>query len=398
MVVRTIGEITTPSSLTYPRLVTATGLCVAVGSFALGWWAKPTPHPIAPESRTTASASARASTGRTGSPRDGTALTADQTATAAAGARPTHLTPADISSLGKIFREATDPLLRREAFGKLLAGLTPENALTMREQIAHLEANHPEFRDFHFAWGKIDGPAAIANGAITTDTMDMAPTLAGWASMDPAAAKTWYESLQEKGKGPSRDQFKEAFVHGLAIADPALAVDFISGLRDHAFYEVARAQMKQNPTAAAEWAASLAGEKSGRAIVYGITTEWASRDGAAAVKWLDTLRGDQSASYGPALASWAKADPRAASQHIAAMPPSESRNTAIGGLVYSHRWEDPVAAIAWAHQITNDTSRQASLAKAAEAYLHKDPASAATWLPTSGLSTETQQRLLAAKK
>jgi hypothetical protein len=58
----------------------------------------------------------------------------------------------------------------------------------------------------------------------------------------------------------------------------------------------------------------------------------------------------------------------------------------------------PVAAIAWAHQITNDISRQASLAKAAEASLHKAPASAATWLPTSGLSTETQQRLLAAKK
>ncbi len=419
------------------HLVTAAWCAVTAGAFALGWWAKPQarsrfeggaavssparPAPVA-VSRSLAGAGAVG----------GGAVEAGKSGALA------PLTSAGIAELGEAFRTATDPILKREAFARLIAGLTVHNALEIRKQIEHLDSDDPNFRDFHFAWGKIGGADAVVHGA-GTDKRDMGPTLAGWASADPAGAKAWFGSLEEKGgKGLNRDQLKEAFVHGLAIADPGMATEYVmglgaagdprakqmmgivtekmltaggvdcatgwarglpdGGLRDHAYYEIARAQVRQDPAAAAAWAAPLAAEKGGGAAVYGISSEWGPRNGQAAVQWLESLKGDQSASFGPAMAGWAKADPLAASQHISAMPPSENRNNAIGGMVYSYRWEDPVSSVAWANQITNAKNRQDVLTMTAEAWLKKDPANAAAWLPGSGLPAEVQQRLTGGKK
>lgn len=420
----------------HPYLVPAIWSCIASGAFALGWWSKPQ-HDESSGTRRDAGAFTEAGLSSPSAP--GGSRQKNGTGKAAALTKPIlaqPLTSASIASLGLEFRKTMDPILKREAFAKLLAGLTPENALEIRQQIEHLDQDDPNFRDFHFAWGKIGGRAAVMHGA-ETDKRDMGPTLAGWASADPAAARAWYDSLQDKGR-PNRDGMKEAFVHGLAIADPAKAVDFVmelgkagdprskqmmsivaekiikSGgtsaaaawaaglpggdLRGHALYDVSRAMVRDNPAAAAAWATTQTGDKNGGAIVYGISSEWASRDGAAAVKWLDSLTENQSTGYGPAMAGWAKADPLAASQHIASMPPSENRNHAIQGLVYTHRWEDPVSSIAWAGQISDTKGRQDALTLAAEAYLRKDPAGAAAWLPVSGLPEATQQRLTTGKK
>jgi len=72
-------------------------------------------------------------------------------AEAAAAGAVVSLTSGDIAALGKSLRGSTDPLTKRAAFARLLAGLTRENALEMRAQIAPLEASDPMFRDFHFA-------------------------------------------------------------------------------------------------------------------------------------------------------------------------------------------------------------------------------------------------------
>jgi hypothetical protein len=338
-----------------------------------------------------------------------------------------------IAALGHEFRTATDPLRKRELFAKLLAGLTAENALEIREQIAGLESNDPAFRDFHFAWGKVAGRDAVLHG-VETDKLDMGPALAGWAAASPADAKAWFESLENKGgRGMNREQLKESFVNGLAIANPDIAADFVMGLgragdprskqlmsmvaekviqsagtaaattwaaalpetelRARALHDVARARVREDPAAASAWAATQTGDRNAGTIVYAVASEWSSRDGAAAVRWLNTLSGNQSEAYGPALAGWARADPLAASKHVAAMPPSGDRDYAIGGLVYSHRWEDPAAAVTWANAITDAKRREQALTLAAEAYARKDPAGAAAWLPSSGLPEETQRRL-----
>ncbi len=334
--------------------------CFVVGAYALGWWSRPAPQTSGDLTRADSSrAVAGHGTADRTSARTGTPITGKEGRKLVA----IPLTTAAITALGIDFRTAVDPLLRREAFAKLLAGLTAENALEIRKQIEHLDADDPGFRDFHFAWGKIGGAEAVLHGA-ETGKRDMGATLAGWASADPAAARAWFDSLDKKdGKGS--EKLKEAFVHGLAIADPTKATEYVmelgaakdprakemmsivaekiltaggrdsatswarglpdGDLRSHALYEIARTQARQDPAAASAWAAPLASGPGGTAMVYGISSEWASRDGAAAAKWLDTLSGNQGASYGPAFAGWAKADPLAASQRINAMPPSENK-------------------------------------------------------------------------
>ncbi len=422
-----------------PSIATAAWISLAAGTFALGWTLKPAPDSTPGEARhipgapgSHSSASSRISGPHPGA--SGLAQGPDASGRTAAG----PLTSSGILALGEELRSARDPLARRAAFAKLLAGLTAENALEIRAQIDHLESGSPEFQDFHFAWGKIGGAEAVLHGA-GTDKLDMGITMAGWVSADPEAARAWFDALPEKSdKPPRRDQMKESMVNGLAIADPTKAVEFVttlkaagdpkakqlmglvtekvlqtagpaaaavwatslpeSDLRGSALYDVARAQVRADPAKAAAWAAPLAGDKNGGSIVQGISTEWGNRNGAAAVKWLDSLGGNQSVSYGPAVAGWAKADPLAASQYLSAMPPSANRDYAIGGLVSSHRWEDPAATIAWANEIRDNKRREDALTQAAEAYAKKDPEGAAAWLPSSGLSAATQQRLLSAKK
>jgi hypothetical protein len=413
-------------------LICTRSIAVPAITFALGWALKPDAPQARGHSRNStpgASAADHAAQGRHPA-KAGASAGASTEATAGSAAR---LTSVKIEELGRAYRTATDPIARREAFAKLIAGLTAETALEIRAQIEHLGSNDPDFRDFHFAWGKVGGVDAVLHGT-QTDKSDMAPTLAGWAAANPAAARAWFQGLDPKSdQHAGSGSLKEALVHGLAIASPSAASEYVialgengdrdakrmmriiaekvmqsggSGeaatwatalpageLRGQALYEVARTRAREDPASAAAWATRLAGDPNSANITYGISMEWGGRDGAATVRWLESLAGDQSAAYGAALGSWTRSDPLAASQYIADMTPSSGRDQAIGGLVSSHRWEDPAAAVAWAGQISDPQRRQEVLAQAAEAYVRKDPAGAAAWLPASGLPEETVQRL-----
>lgn len=341
-----------------------------------------------------------------------------------------------IAAIGDRLRRTADPIEKRQAFAELLAGLTAENALEIREQIAHLDADDAEFRDFHYAWGKVAGLDAVLNG-LETDKRDAGPTLAGWASADPAAAKEWYDTLENEGnQGANKQAMKAALVHGLAIADPANAADFVyalgeagdrrakemmgivmgkvvqSGgaqeaaqwatqlgageLRGHALWEAGRAGVRENADATLSWASEMVqDDPNAGSLAYGIAQEMGWRDGPKVAEWLTSLDSEAvTAAYSPLFGGWTKADPLAASQFVADMPPSENRDWAIGGMVYTHRWEDPSAAVAWATQLSSAEGRERVMTLAAEAYVRKDPAGAAEWLPTSGLPMETQERLV----
>ena len=415
---------------------TAIWIAVVCAAFALGWVLKPqSPPPSSAETESNHTVLlASPSSQITMSDRkhrgwDGTNAEGSIPMNAKA------LSSFDIEKIGQHYRETTDPIERRRAFADLIAGLTAENALEIRAHIADLKSDDPDFRDFHFAWGKVGGSEAIIHGA-ETKQRDMGPTLAGWASADPEAAKAWFEALEAKGQGPSNQQYLlSSLTSGLAIADPQRAMEFAfsldaagnsrakemvaivaanvlqskgteaakswatslpaGDLRGHALLEVARVGVRENPEATAAWASTLTRDQNLGTIAYAITSEWGSRDGAAAVNWLDSLGSkDTGYAYGPALAGWAKKDPLSASQHVASMPPSENRNNAIGGLVTTYRWEDPAAAILWANEISDPQQQQSVLTLAAEAYMRKQPAEAAAWLPGSGLPAKTLERIM----
>jgi len=134
-------------------------ILIVGGAFALGWLLKPEL-----QSSSNLSDQGLSSPAASAAPPADLARAVESKAksaaeSAAAGVL-TKLTSEDIAALGKSLRGSTDPLAKREAFGRLLAGLTKENVLKIREQIDGLEASDTMFRDFHFAWGRIGGLAA----------------------------------------------------------------------------------------------------------------------------------------------------------------------------------------------------------------------------------------------
>jgi hypothetical protein len=345
------------------------------------------------------------------------------------------LTESDILELGRQFKNPLDPIQRRLAFARLLEGLTVDNALQIREQIAHLDGESAEFREFHYAWGAIGGSDAVLNGTETKER-DMAATLAGWASADPAAAMNWFNSLPEKNEKFSAQDLKTGMIHGLANNDPSLAASYVfkfaeggdgqaekmlgivtekvlqvsepaeaadwaaglpdSALRASAMDRVAHDYVAKDPVAAAAWAEQFAGDSKNARVIEEVGDEWAERDPKASIAWLESLDPGEGKSQGigSALGEWVKKDPEAASQYLIDMPNSQERDYAISGFSSRLAWEDPASAITWADEITDPGKRSETLVQAGQALFRRDAEATRIWLPSSGLSPEAQEKVL----
>ena len=364
--------------MTRKHLATVGWLTVSLAAFGLGWILRPEEagrQRAAGKFSDAAEVAGMPERGsrlaaRTGS-RAGKAGEAEALSTSS---RP--LTDEDIEELGRQFRTELDPIKKRALFGRLLAGLTVENALQIRKQIENLDPNSAEFTEFHYAWGKIGGAEAVLHG-VGTPVRDMEATLAGWASADPAAARAWFASLDKQGDRTTanQDHLKMAMVQGLANTDPARATEFVLGLaaagdkqseqmlgiitgkvlqskgaaeaaawatalpsgplRTSAMSQVARDYAKSDPQAAAAWAARYSNDQNGGRITGEVSGQWARQDGTAAVGWVQSLHDGpaKSAAFYPAFENWAVNDPTAASRYLVTMPPSPDRDQAISGLV-----------------------------------------------------------------
>ena len=134
-------------TLTKRHLTPVAWIILAAMTFVLGWHLKPANiiEPVRDQSHSTG----------TLLPTDEDLRRSDTESSQAAtdANKSLTLTAERIAVIGDQLRRATDPIAKRQAFAKLIAGLTAENALEIREQIAHLKDDDPDFRDFHYAWG-----------------------------------------------------------------------------------------------------------------------------------------------------------------------------------------------------------------------------------------------------
>lgn len=418
-------------------------LCAAAllaGGFGAGWALRPAPAvaPIGPpdtvalQAPLPSPAQALRQASRAGS--DGAAGSVD-----AAGA-PAPLRSAQIQDLGARLKAEADPLLRRQLFQQMIAGLTAENALEIRAQIAQLPHDGLEFRDFHFAWGKIAGSDAVLHG-VDTPERDMEATLAGWASASPQAALAWFQQLEKEGKKGDNQQFlKGAMVHGLAVTDPARAAQFLIGLseagdkqaaglmpivagrmvqqqgleaavrwteslpegplRASAALRLAGDYVNADPARAAAWAASLQDRPDYAKVVARVSQLWAGRDVDAAVRWTESLPPSPAKHEGlsAAYGQWGARDPETASRTLYHMPPSTEKNFAINGFISGLAHSDPEAAVIWAAEISEPKMREAALVRAGRQYYRQQPQAAMQWLASSGLPETAWQQVTSGRR
>ena len=326
------------------------------------------------------------------------------------------LTGRDIEGLGETFRKAGSPIERRLAFSKLLEGLTAENATLIREQIADLPDNSPEFREFHYAWGAIGGSKAVEFGA-DTEKNDMTATIAGWASADSAAAINWLEGLADdpalaklftdKGIDPEqmKDRLMMGVVFGVSDSDPTAASDLVleriqagDGRANWMMGMIAEKMLRSEDTAdVAAWAQDLPSGAARAAALSKVAENYSNGDPQKTVQWLESIpdSGDTSDAMQSAFADWARKSPEASGEYINQMPASSQKDWAINGYATNVAGKDPQSAIAWANTVQDPKVREQTLIRTGQIYYHRgDKEAAKTWLATSGLSPEAQEQII----
>lgn len=325
-------------------------------------------------------------------------------------------------------------ITRRLAFSKLLDSMTPENAGSLREQLVALGAEPDQWRDFHYAWGALDGKAAVAH-AMESPEQDLGATMTGWAATNPAEAMAMLDNLPESLKG-QRDELTASVVAGLADTNRSIATDLVLRLAQEgnsratnlietvahetlradgpeaasrwsdslpdgpvkaaAMGKVADAYARQDPQAAASWVQNLAGESYAAKAVEEIGGRWAQSDPSAAVGWLESLPAGtgQTAGLRTSFDDWEDRNPAAAQEYLKAMPQSPQRDSSINGFATGYAWQNPQVAIAWVQSIGDPALRERSMTQVGKIFYQQNPTGAAAWLENSGLSDEARQKIL----
>lgn len=328
------------------------------------------------------------------------------------------LEASDIERLGRELLGSTDPVARRAAFLALIAGLTRENAAAIREQIAELGPGHPDFRDFHFAWGKLAGLEAVMGGAPTPEP-DMAPTLAGWAASDPEAARAWFQALdpandaafdpilQERGLPENllRLYLAHGLTEGLARTDPDSALGFVSELAaDGAanvagLVELVAGQVLANEgiEGAARWA-GLLGDDLGAvpfrrpdgkeesegirsAVMRRVVQDYVASDPGGAAQWVAENAAPDAEPWvvRDVGREWSKRDPAAAVAWLESLEGSRGRNEGLSAAYAVWASRDPLGASRHLSELPDSTARDFAINGFTAALSHQDPDAAVIW-------------------
>ena len=342
-----------------------------------------------------------------------------------------------VAELGQKFKSAEDPDSRKIAFQAMMSALTRENARSMREQVSHLHPDSPEFKEFHYRWGKIGGSDAVMYGQ-QTKKPDMLITLAGWASAEPDAATDWFSNLPKHDKKSFANQgyMMRGLVHGLTDNDPSRALDFVQALHETNHHQkghmvavmtgrivhakgpeataawadslpegpvraVARARVvwdlgKQDHGAAAAWVEGFSHEPDAPLGVEAMAKVWAQNDIAGSVQWLETLepgyarRKGLSAAYG----YWGALEPESAGLYLNQQVNTPDRDFAINGFISGLAHKDPETAVMWAEEITEKGLREAAMVRAGHHFFRRNEEAAKDWMQGTPLSDKAMKQLV----
>lgn len=354
------------------------------------------------------------------------------------------------------YQKETDSLMANKLFADLLLELRPENAREVFDALLERqkggEDNGQQMGLLLEAWGKLDGAAALAALAAVGDLggdgrrrgFASISAMKGWASADPGGAKAHLAGLEG---GFEKGMMTQGVVSGLASTDPEAATAFVLELDaaqsaegegggdnrwrgfavDRQMEAIARAQMQQgmntatawaeglpegtlktsafdqvaegyaqnDPEAAAEWVKGHADQEYAERAVREIAEELARTDAAAAVSWAEDLpEATQASAMRESMGRWTREDPTAAGNYLTTMNESPARDTAVSSFARTFDREDPAIAAEWAASIGNEEMRTETLESVARSWVRSNADEAKAWLPNSGLSQESQQKVI----
>ncbi|GHC12640.1 hypothetical protein [Cerasicoccus arenae] len=257
-------------------------------------------------------------------------------------------------------------------------------------------------------WGSLDPINALAY-ASSIQSIEMrnrgtGEVLQGWAMRDPVSAINWLNTNGTEFSARIYGDYLEDIVQGYAQSNPQSAFQFVSGLPDAtvsdrrikegALREVIDAMVEQNqvnqaldltlameasssrdnalsrlvnewaerdPAAALKFVESMAEDSAYGDMQRSLLRSWADDDPAAAAKWLSSLdpeTNDQARLATSLVANWTRYDMEAAANWLNTLPQSPDLDRAVGIFSMRAAQDDPAAALTWASSVSDDQSRE----------------------------------------
>lgn len=336
--------------------------CLLVGG-AIGYIAGNTSKgPVAGEKKASSRKVVSSSSSRSASKSDGGA-----SAQARSGKSQTY---AEISS-------TPGQTARLQALVELYSGLSNEEFAREAEKLDGLPFNERILSAYILfaAWAETSPYEAFshANTKMGRAGMFVRPTiLQSWASMDPKAASTYYESNKSEfammgmmGGGRGRNTGAGTVATEWAKQDPEAALAWAKTLGGRDAEDASTKAISQIASTDPERASRLTAELSGDALSKAntsIASEWAKRDWGSAQSFIESLPDEQRGdALGAAVESLASEDPRLAASKALDIPEGNARDRAVESVTESMAQEDPAAAAQWVLENGSEQAQSGSM-------------------------------------
>lgn len=246
---------------------------------------------------------------------------------------------ADPEAAGEWFLEHTDGAMLEDAVWEVLEAWgrkNPEAAFQWSRKLDDYTRSEVLF-GLAEGWGAVD-PASAAEAG-----MSMSPDLrydfltsvaTQWAGSDPEALGAWAGSLLSEE------------------------------LRAGVLSEMGLSWARLDPEAAAAWGKTLENEGDRRFLQEGIAIGWSEHDPVGAIEWAVSEITDRevlSEMMGDIVFNWSTLDPAGTTRWLESKAPGREKDTVLALFSESIAGDNPVAAVAWANEISDPAARENQL-------------------------------------
>ena len=171
----------------------------------------------------------------------------------------------------------------------------------------------------------------------------------------------------------------------------------IAGMQDEATRSEALEALMETwvstqPEQAANWAGSLPAGTFRDDALSALMFHWGAQNPAAAAQWMTRTGVDDPEAASVLAGRWGQTDPSAAAGWAAALPESETRQTAISAIAASWAATSPLAAAAYADKLP-PSDRTGAITAVLTQWADRAPAAAAAWLSNIDFPSPDEQSL-----
>ena len=229
------------------------------------------------------------------------------------------------------------------------------------------------------AWGRKDPEKALAWSEKLDDYTKSSVLFGlaeGWGAVDPVAAAKAGMQME----GGLRQEFLTSVATQWAGSDPealgrwAQSLDSES-LRASILSEMGEIWGESDPAAATEWIGSLENESDRIYFQNGMGIGWSEHDPGGALEWvIDNVKNPQvlSEMVGDIVFNWTNLDPAGTTEWLEQRPAGSEKDAILemfsDGIVST----DPMAAVAWANEISDAEKRDRHLRQMASEWVAMD--------------------------